>query len=283
MSEYDDIWAKAKAKAENSGLEIVEHGWEQHVIIDEPNNLVYRYPKNKNAAAKLEDEVIIFKELDKITWNVAIPKLLGYDGTRAKYRLVSGQVLDETTLKSLSQGQTAEIGTGLGEFLAILNSAPKSIVKHEAWVQRGTLLEYYTGHITDAPETNRWKQPALEALSKLKKLQGKDVSVPVHGDMHGLNIVIDPKSKKLAGVIDFSEMEIGNRHQDFRKIFMADERFLQPAIKSYAVAGGSKLSAELIRLWAYANEWANACRFESEPSNPTYLRALAHLNRWEQI
>ncbi len=84
-------------------------------------------------------------------------------------------------------------------------------------------------------------------------------------------------------MIDLSEMEIGDPHQDFRKLFMTDPRLLEPSVNSYHQNGGSRLNIETVKTWAYVNEWANLCHFADTPSNPTYQRALRHLRMWEQI
>ena len=284
MSQYSENWAKAESKAKEAGLGIVEHGWEQHVIIDQDNSYVYRYPRGKSGLAKLQDEVFIIKKLEKFSWDIEIPRLIEFNGKRAKYKLVGGQVLDNKTLSLLSNSQIANLGAGLGRFLAKLHGCPKSIVKHKAWVQKGTLLEYYEHHIKAAPPGNPWKDKATRALNELKNLQADTVSsVPVHGDLHGLNIVIDKNTKKLSGIIDFSEVEVGDRHQDFRKIFTTAERLLRPAIHEYAVHSGKKLCAELAKNWAYVNEWSNACRFASQPRNATYHRAISNLGKWNQL
>jgi aminoglycoside phosphotransferase (APT) family kinase protein len=284
MDRYDKVWASAESKAESTGLGIVEHGWEQHVIIDSKKSVVYRYPKGESGLAKLKDEVFILEELEKLPWDIDIPHLMEFDGKRAKYRLVRGRVLDNEMLNSLSNPQIAEVGYGLGNFLANLHACPKSIVRHKAWVQKGSLFGYYKHHIMSARQENPWKAKALKALDILRGFKPRDDSdVPVHGDLHGLNIVIDKSSKKLVGVIDFSEVETGTRHQDFRKIFTTNERLLRPSLRGYKDACGIRLSADVCKQWAYVNEWANACRFVTQPRNATYRRAMANLEKWQQL
>jgi aminoglycoside phosphotransferase (APT) family kinase protein len=255
------------------------------VIIDDANGLVYRYPRHQSAAAKLSDEVTILAHLNKKHWAVPIPYLIDYDGNRASYRYIDGDVLDNKKLATLSDKQLEQIGGQLGIFLAELHVVDPKLIEHKAWRQPGSLFDYYKKRIEGSDDHNKWKQPALKVLNKLQELRQTypHDDVVVHGDLHGLNTVVATDGNKLAGVIDLSEIELGDPHQDFRKIFMTDERLLNSALLTYEKAGGQQLSSDLIKTWAYVNEWANLCYFADQHHNPTYQRAHAHLKRWGQI
>lgn len=285
MTDFDDSWGEARHIAFERDKVVVEHGWEQHVIIDEDRQLVYRFPRHEIAAAKLQDEVGLLANLRGAKpWPVAIPELLEYDGRRAVYNLIPGDVLDEKKLAQLNADQLETIGAELGEFLAVLHTCDKTVVVREAWKQPGSLIDYYSNRITLSDPANNWRDPAMKALENLHRLRTHDEHVVVHGDLHGLNMIIEPSGDHLAGVIDFSEVEIGDPHQDFRKIFMADDRLLLPAIDAYIQTNElTMINPGLVRQWAYVNEYANLCHFADNPSNPTFERALAHLQKWGQI
>lgn len=270
---YTQHWKTARHTAESHGLQIIEHGWEQHVIIDETNDIVYRYPRHAAAAAKLEDEVSVLRELHKRSWPIKLPVMREHNTIFTSYNLIVGQVLSSGVLATLTDSQITYIGEGLGEFLVYLHHFDKAPIEQKKTKQTTTLLAYYAARIGDTPGT-----PLQELLKSPSSPQ-----VVVHGDLHGLNIVVDKDTKVLRGVIDLSEMEIGDPHQDFRKLFMTDPRLLEPAVNSYHQNGGSRLNIETIKTWAYVNEWANLCHFAETPSNPTYQRALRHLRLWEQI
>lgn len=285
MHQYENIWKLAKESARGSNLSVIEHGWEQHVIVDEENGVVYRYPRHSSALAKLEDEVSILAHLNKLTWPVPIPQLTDFNGQRASYKYIAGDVLDDTRLASLSDAQLDTIGQELGEFLATLHQVDPGLIEHKSWRQKGTLLAYYQKRIQDTHDDNPWKSSGWNALHKLLAARDeiKPAEVVVHGDLHGLNTVITADGNHLAGVIDLSEIELGDPHQDFRKIFMTDARLLPSALLGYQQRGGASLSEELVKLWAYVNEWSNLCHFASDPHNATYQRAIMHLERWKQI
>lgn len=279
---YAEHWQIARQAALRSGLQIIEHGWEQHVIIDEQNNTVYRYPRHQAAANKLADEVMVLRAINQHDWSIALPVMLSHTKHYSSYKLVPGEVIMHGQADNLSDRQCTSIGQGLGEFLAKFHELDHRVVQQKKTKQTTTLLEYYRTRINGAAATEFYK-PARQRLQELLNCTDSKMKVVVHGDLHGPNIVIDPQTKILNGVIDFSEVEIGNPHQEFRKIFMTDNRLLQPAAKSYEDNGGKRLNLEEIVLWAYVNEWSNLCYFAEVPSNPTYQRAYQHLKSWDQL
>ncbi len=279
---YENNWLKAKAEAIEAGLQIVEIGWEQHVILDVVNDITYRYPRHASAAAKLADEVAVLREIHKQPWMIELPVMLEHNEVFTSYRYIPGVVLSEDNLALLDQNDFNVLGLDLGSFLVQFHGLDASIVEQKQTKQSTTLFEYYHRRITGASETNVTTK-AKDALLQLRNLRTDIPDVVVHGDLHGPNIVINPESKRLVGVIDLSEMETGDPHQEFRKIFMTVPEALDSAIASYADNGGSKLNKDLIVLWAHVNEWANVCYFAEQPDNPTYQRAYTHLQNWGQL
>lgn len=274
---YDKHWHSARAEASTQGLQIIEHGWEQHVIINQDLGTVYRYPRNRAAAAKLDDEVGLLDSIHKQEWPVQLPKIIDHTPSYTSYRYIPGEVLDNSQINLLADQDFDRIGRQLGDFLSHLHKLDPSIIRRKETRHDTTLLEYYTERIESA-KGQLFYGTAAKALSKL----GDDYTGPqvvVHGDLHGLNMVIDPKIKSLNGVIDLSEMEVGDPHQDFRKLFMTDPRLLDPAIAAY----DKPIDAKRVKDWAYVNEWANLCFFADDPNNPTYQRAYYHLVKWRQL
>ncbi len=278
---FQICWNQAKQRALADGLKIVEHGWEQHVIIDEPNGLVYRYPRHQDASNKLADEVALLRTLNQSEWTVRIPFLRHHTNQYSVYDYIPGSVVDSKVARLLSDNETANLGHDLGLFLAQLHGVSTKIIEEKMTKQTMSLLNYYCQRINHGKKSEFYKK----ACQDLDQIIGHPAvaHTVVHGDLHGLNMVIDSKTKQLVGVIDFSELEIGDPHQDFRKLFMTDERLLAPSLEKYGDVTGKKLSEEIVKAWAYVNEWANVCFYYQTPSNPTYRRAYGHLKKWSRL
>ncbi len=278
---YTEHWKTARAAAEAQGLQIVEQGWEQHVIIDAAAGIVYRYPRRAAAAAKLADEVAVLKAIHSQSWPIELPVMREHNDVFTSYNLIVGEVLDDAMINRLSGSELDAICRELGAFMALFHRFDPTVIEHKKTKQVTSLFEYYNERITGNRETPFFESANRE-LQRLSASLGTTKQVVVHGDLHGLNIVIN-SSNKLQGVIDLSEMEIGDPHQDFRKVFMTNPRLLQPAIAGYHSGGGQHLDIETVKTWAYVNEWANLSYFAKTPENPTYKRALQHLKEWEQL
>lgn len=274
---YEKTWQNAIS--DHPDFEISELGWEQHVLIDHSKNLVYRYPRHLKAEHKLKNEVGILKILNKIKFNVDIPILLKHTDSYTVYKYIPGEVLTSDLINNLSDHRIQQIGKALGEFLATLHSVPKSILQQKFYKQTISLIDYYRDHLKDSEilRQNRKIDKFLQEISK------NYIELVVHGDLHGKNMVINPKTKKLVGIIDFSELEVGDPHQDFRKIFMSDERLLASAVHKYQELTTRTLSINKIMTWAYVNEFANLAHFYNQPENLTYKRAYQNLKKWGQI
>lgn len=282
MTQYETTWNAARAQAEQHGLRIVEHGWEQHVIIDEPNGLIYRYPRHKAAADKLHDEINVLHELNAHKWSTAIPHLHDYNGSFATYGYIPGEVLTPERVSRLTPDQAHHIGHGIGRFLAQFHALDPRIVTEKQTSHSTTLLEYYDHRINTNPASPYYLD-AKQSLSELIEHTSSNTDVVLHGDLHGLNVVVDAETNQLHGVIDISEIETGNPHQEFRKIFMTFEPSLDAAIAAYQQCGGQTIDRNQVVRWAHVNEWANLCYFSNQTHNGTYIRAYEHLKRWEQI
>jgi aminoglycoside phosphotransferase (APT) family kinase protein len=284
IDHYTKNWQYARAAAETAGLRIVEHGWEQHVIIDELNGLVYRYPRHAAAAAKLDDEVAVLHDVNEQQWTLALPVMREHTPIYTAYTYIPGEVLSPEIVHTLNQDDFDHIGKQIGRFLAQFHTLDFDIVEQKRTKHTTTLLEYYDRRIEQGKSTMFYEK-ATASLQQLNSINEKEATtnVVIHGDMHGPNIVIDPSTKNVAGVIDLSEMETGDPHQEFRKVFMTFPASLPSAIETYESSGGQSVNINKVILWAYVNEWSNACHFAGREDNPTYQRALSNLKRWRQL
>ncbi len=279
---FDANWKAAlDTLGHNPDHEVVELGWEQHVLIDHKKAIVYRYPRRRAAALKLLDEVGVLRELGKYQWPVHIPQIIEQTPEFTSYTYIPGEVLTEAKAQLLDDEQIMGLGRSLGEFFVVMHCVAAEVVTTKKAQQSQSLLAYYQSRI-EAGIKSPWFEAAQRDLGDLLAVESSQ-EVVVHGDLHGPNMVIDPATKQLVGVIDFSEVELGDPRLDLRKPFMTDARLLQPMLDVYNGATGRNLEKEHIRLWAYVNEWANLCYLDENRDSETFKRAERHLRTWNKI
>lgn len=77
-----------------------------------------------------------------------------------------------------------------------------------------------------------------------------DCPVLVHADLGVHNIVVDPESLRLAGVIDYEGAVFGDRHQDFALMVFQqhEEPMFEGALATYEPATGTKVDRDRVLL-----------------------------------
>lgn len=93
-----------------------------------------------------------------------------------------------------------------------------------------------------------WQGRALKALSRyLDTLNEKGPETFVHHDVHGANVLLDPTSKKVTGVIDFGDLCIGDIHRDFFSMCWVDYAAADGLAHAYERKSGATLDRRRIR------------------------------------
>lgn len=87
------------------------------------------------------------------------------------------------------------------------------------------------------------------ALERRATIQN-DHSVLVHGDLGLHNIVVDPDTLRITGVIDYEDAVFGDRHQDFTYMVFQqhEEPMLEGALAAYELATGTKIDRDRVLL-----------------------------------
>ena len=110
-----------------------------------------------------------------------------------------------------------------------------------------------------------------------------DRPVLVHGDLGLHNIVVDPDTLRIKGVIDYEEAVFGDRHQDFAYMVFQqqDEPMLEGALAAYEAATGTKIDrARVLLLNAVAAIGFLAFRYGHAPEEAWCGRTLDEDLAW---
>ncbi len=230
-----------------------DSGWDhQVVILDE--KLVFRFSHDPQYIAMLANEINILSELKPLV-AMSIPdyRYVAADKSFAGYEMVPGQELAPELYNSLNLINQDSIARQLGEFLTTL---------HTTFTESGSLSQVLTTVMADdQTETKQDVAKYLPTVLDEAELRLVDeimnevdilVANPVpnvflHGDVYSRHLLWDTTAGKI-GIIDFSDMNIGDPAVDFAELYEYGKGFVEMVYEQY---DGSKDDSFLARAWAY--------------------------------
>ncbi|MBT9292005.1 aminoglycoside phosphotransferase family protein [Hyphomicrobiaceae bacterium 22] len=214
---------------------------------------IYRVPATRRMIAEFESE---YRIIDLVRPNLRVPipqaELFGSDPPIARYRAIPGQPLSRMIDRLRSRRQTGWIDDLAQAILALHDTPVPDYARPAAFVgDRIRLRRLLAGKgATDMAAE-------LEASSQIARaaLEGADTAALCHGDLKGGNVLIDPATGRLAGLIDFGNAGFGARESD-----IAHTRLPEPEhdalVQRYEALSGRRLDRD--RLAAFVR-FERAC------------------------
>ncbi|GAA1762899.1 aminoglycoside phosphotransferase family protein [Kocuria aegyptia] len=231
----------------------ITEGWD-HVVVVLDDALVFRFPQEEPYTEALAREVAVLDHLAPLL-PVRIPRYdrVAPDGSFAGYPLLPGRTLAPEVLASLDGTAHEALVGQLAGFLSALHTAPV----------RGTPLErvpasYLAEDQDDVRRAATSHLPAVlspEELAEVERiLADVDVllaadlpQVVVHNDVYSRHLLWDDDDARL-GVIDFSDMCLGDPAVDFAELHEYGEAFVRAVYERYT---GPRDAGLLDRSWTY--------------------------------
>ena len=213
----------------------VNVGWDS-LAIDVGGELIFKFPKNEDAEARLRREVR-FLAIIRPKLTMSAPDIRLHEGPpvfSAHVKLKGAYLLPEGYAK-LSEASRRDTAERLALFYAQLHGVSVSVMAGagalplEPWRGKEDILEKALPHL--APEHHGWARAALDAWSALPP----DPYGTVFGfyDGHGWNMAFDRERGALNGVYDFADAGLGPLHQDFIYSSFIDEDLTLRIIAGY--------------------------------------------------
>ncbi|MCM3122821.1 MULTISPECIES: aminoglycoside phosphotransferase family protein [unclassified Mesobacillus] len=244
---YPDIYIK--------DYQLNEIGQNNDVLIVN-NSLVFRFPKYKSGIIQLKREAEILEYISK-TISVSIPNPIYasfHESEPGKvftgYKKIEGEPLWRKSLLEIKDDEKIRnLATQLVAFLAVIHSIPEEKARQELNLEIRRPRE----EIYDLYEKIQQKlfpfmtNVAREKVSESFKvfLEGEallNVKVTlIHGDFGASNILWNPKSREISGIIDFGGSGLGDPAYDFAGILASyGEEFFNMCIGQYP--GGKEIA-----------------------------------------
>jgi len=195
----------------------------------------FRFPRTKEAQVSLAYECQILGHIDRngpLSVATPVPLMLAADHSYAVITGLTGRVLQDDELNQLPEAQQVAAGKAIGKFMTELNDIipisgmpgesrlRKSLLDDHAWYSR--MCTWQDGVIS--PLYDRF----YKAYSQSRKDSHTRNEVVIHGDLHYGNLLFGDNNK-LTGVIDFSEIGLGDVHQELRSVYRTGGRLVLEA------------------------------------------------------
>jgi aminoglycoside 2''-phosphotransferase len=205
-----------------SSARVVETESQFNDVLVVNEEIILRFPRNKVAASALTREVAVLRGLQgRLPLPVPNPTLMGYDAATGAiewmgYALLPGEPLWSEELDALDEADRRQIALQLASFLHALHTLPPTEVAPELHARdEGQFWAGLFAAFRD--ELYSFMQPAargeVDALGDaiLADLDRTTTTpVLIHGDFGGGNILYDPATRRVTGVIDFGGVAVGD-------------------------------------------------------------------------
>ena len=192
---------------------------------------VFRFPKLEEAAAKIELEAAVLPALQSsLDIRIPNPEFVGIDPrtglTFSGYRRIEGIPLEPEVLSGLDRDLQTRLSGQIGRFVQQLHSFPVD----EA-VRLGLRVnDFHADYASDLGPIRerlfpRLSQAEREYVERLYEGYLRDPSnfdyepTVLHADLSPEHIIYDPVTRAIAGVIDFSDIVIGDPDYELHWLF----------------------------------------------------------------
>lgn len=207
------------------------------------NTFVFRFPKHKDVVRQLRVEIRLLPELRKYL-EIDIPYFI-YVGEQKNglpfvgYKYIEGKFLKKELFWKLPFKTQKLILRQIAAFLNQVHSFPVKRARH--------LKTRTVNYKKRFAETEGWFKKngkkifgkntvefALAAFQELRML-GEDFQYKptlLYADLHPWHVILDKEKRKIVGIIDFGDVEIGDPDYEFLRIYdQYGRKFLSELLK----------------------------------------------------
>lgn len=216
------------------------------------NGEIVRFPHNEWVREGFLRERRLLELLDG-RLGIAIPKIVhfGKEPVFMAYAAIEGTVASRDVVQTFDAARRRRFGASLGEFLARLHDEPPSryrFLPREYGPDLLRQLRDNVGTIARRDPDGRVGPLLEKALADWDARQnGDEPEVLLHQDLHGQNLICDPGTGDLIGVLDFTLAWIGDPVWDFPEIYRCGSEILDCAIEVYHRRCGRTIDVGKVR------------------------------------
>lgn len=232
---------------------------DEHSVLEVNNQWIFRFAKSDKVGQHMATEVALLKALEnKIS--CAIPRVAYYfpQENCFGYLKIDGTPLSKELYASFNAEQKNQLCHDLAQFIDQLRASLSLFEAHKLGLKNADWPMQPLGLRNRSPRIN----PELKAIfdgfiERYEQLEGDNLlSTIVHNDLHTDNILVNEKTRILAGIIDFSSTSIGSIYHEFRYLHLIDYHLVADAVAAYNVLAQQKLRANDAYIYCVATEFS---------------------------
>lgn len=184
---------------------------------------------------------------------VAIPRIGHFNDAPVfmTYAAIEGTVASRDVVRTFDSARSTRFGASLGEFLARLHGEP---VARYGFLPRDYGPDLLHQLRENAAAIGR-RDPRGQVGAVLRRAlddwearrTGDEPEVLLHQDLHGQNLICDPGTGDLVGVLDFTLAWFGDPVWDFPELYRCGAAILESALEVYQKRCGRTIDIAAVR------------------------------------
>jgi len=225
-------------------MRLNRQGWD-HVVAVVNNRLIFRFATEARDISLLQREIKLVQSIQPhisipLPNYLYIPDNFSFGG----YAMLPGRQMYSYLLRGISLAHKTKIAKQLARFLSELHKIP--LKKAQKYVVHPSLRSWWHPELarqrlikmrrTIFKKLNRREIDWIEHVHKWYfALHHPKIQVLLHGDLAPDHILFNPEeSKKITGIIDFGDSEIGDPAQDFNCLWSYGKQFVEIVYANYS-------------------------------------------------
>ncbi|CAN5186997.1 N/A [soil metagenome] len=256
---------------------IVSKQGDEHFVLEVNNEWIFRFAKSHEIKRHMATEVELLKALARKII-CAIPKVTYYfpEEYCFGYKRIDGVQLSKELYATFSDDQEKEFVQDFAQFLVELEAgisladAACIALADADWPLKSQILVQKLGNFEG--DLNSIFKKFIKEYETLEC--SKSFTKVIHNDLHGGNIFIDPISKKLSGIIDFTSAACDSVYHEFRYLHLIDMDLVAQAVNAYSQKTGQMLKLRDAYIYCLATEFSRLVEAH-EQKNAMKIQAIS--------
>lgn len=238
---------------------VQEREGSDHSVLEINHTWMCKSSKTEEGVALLDREVQLLTMLQgKITTQIPVP--LYYAENFLVYKKIPGSPLIAYAFYRLGHKQRSKLILEIAQFLSELHKAltPEEIaslqLKKSDWPWSFEKLQEHRHHIHDNKDLS-------EVFDSIMSIYKDELAIPseptlIHNDMSIKNIIVDPLTGQLRGVIDFSDIACDDPNLDLRMRRENPIDYVKAVNFVYSMINTTEQNAQKMYAYFFATEFS---------------------------